>query len=258
MKVFKSNFELVINFLNLLSIYKKYPMKNILPVALFSLLFFTSSITFAQMGIEETGASRYMTNKRISIHANQGSSTGSVYENKDFVNGYVFENGKILASNVALRYNAQRDEIEVKSSLKTSSSSAKVLVKNDDIYIKIMNKIFVYAPLAEGIDKAGYFIVLQEGDNYSLYKKISKEFVEGKEAFNSMTRDTPSAFKTKEKYYLVNKSNGSFTVFPKSKKGKLRLFTQNKKKIKDFINTNRLNVNKDYALAKLVKYYDTL
>ena len=233
-------------------------MKNILPIAVFSFLFLTTSISLAQMGTEEVGATHYMTNKPITINPNERDYSGSVYENEEFANGFIFKNGKTLASNVALRYNAKRDEIEVKKSIRVSNSTARVLLKQEEIYIKILNKLIVYSPIKEGIDKAGYFMVLQEGDNYALYKKIEKKFIEGRESVNSITRDTPPAFKNVEIYYLVNKANGSFNQFPKSRKGKLKVFTQNTKEVKNFVNVNKLNVNKEYALAKLVKFYDTL
>lgn len=233
-------------------------MKNVLALVLFSLLVFNTSTSFAQMVTEEPGSINYLTNKAITINANERNFSGSAYENKEFARGYVFKSGKTLASNIALRYNAKRDEIEVKSSLSSSNESARVLVKHDDIYIKILNKVFVYSPVREGIEKAGYFMVIHEGTNYSLYKKLTKKFIEGREAVNSITRDTPPAFRNKEVYYLVNKLDGSFTVFPKSKKGKLKVFSENKKEIKNFVKSNRLNVNKDYDLAKLVKYFDTL
>jgi len=233
-------------------------MKNVLALVLFSLLIFTSSISVAQMDTEEKESTTYYTNKAITINPSERNFTGSAYENEDFVSGYVFKNGKTLASNVALRYNAKRDEIEVKRKINSSNESARVLVKNDDIYIKILKKVFVYSPVREGIDKAGYFMVLHDGTNFSLYKKLTKKFLEGREAINSITRDTPPAFQDKEVYYLVNKVNGSFTAFPKSKKGKLKVFDSNKKEIKAFVKENRLNIKKDYDLAKLVKYYDTL
>ena len=233
-------------------------MKNVLSITLFSLFFLTSFFASAQMGTDEADTDRYYTNKAITINANESNFSGSAYENKEFMNGYVFKNGKTMARNVALRYNAKRDEMEVKNSLNSSNKNARVLIKSDDIYIKILDKVFVYTPVKEGIDKAGYFMVLQEGDNYSLYKKITKKFIEGRESINSITRDTPPAFENKVVYYLVNKSDGSFTKFPKSKKGKLKVFTQHKKEIKDFVISNSLNLKKDYALAKLVKYYDTL
>lgn len=210
------------------------------------------------MGTEEDDTIKFMSNKPITIVPEESNFSGSAYENEEFVNGYVFNDGKILASNIALRYNAKRDEVEVKRSLTTSNADARVLVKNSDIYIKILNKAFVYSPVREGISKAGYFVVLHEGDNYALYKKISKKFMEGRESVNSITRDTPSVFKNIETYYLVDKESGAFTLFPKSRKGKLKVFTENKKEIKEFVQSEKLNINKDYALKKLVKYYDTL
>jgi len=252
MIVFKFNFGSITH------LKKMHRMKNVLALVLFSLLMFTSSISVAQMDTEEKESTTYFTNKAITINANERNFTGSAYENEDFVSGYVFKNGKTLASNVALRYNAKRDEIEVKRKVSSSNESARVLVKNDDIYIKILNKVFVYSPVREGIAKAGYFMVLHDGTNYSLYKKLTKKFLEGREAINSITRDTPPAFQNKEVYYLVNKVDGSFTAFPKSKKGKLKIFDSNKKEVKAFVKENRLNIKKDYDLAKLVKYYDTL
>lgn len=233
-------------------------MNKFSSLSLSCLLFFSISISQAQMGMEEDDRTKYMSNKPITIVPEERNFSGSAYENEEFVNGYVFKDGKILASNVALRYNAKRDEVEVKKSLTTSNSNARVLVKNSDIYIKILNKAFVFSTVKEGIDKAGYFMVLHEGDNYALYKKITKRYLEGRESVNSITRDTPPAFKNIETYYLVDKESENFTLFPKSRKGKLKVFTNFKKEVKDFVKKESLNINKDYALTKLVKYYDTL
>ena len=223
-----------------------------------TLFFLATTVASAQMVIEEDDSGTYMSNKPITIVPEERNFSGSAYENDEFENGYVFKNGRILASNVALRYNAKRDEVEVKSSLTTSNENARVLLKKSDVYIKIMNKVFVYSPVHEGMNKAGYFLVLHEGDNYALYKKLSKKFIEGRESVNSITRDTPPAFKNIETYYLVDKESGNFTLFPKSRKGKLNVFTQNKKEIKEYVKSERLNINKDYALKKLVNYYDSL
>lgn len=210
------------------------------------------------MGTEEKDANKYLTNRKITINANERDFSGSSYENEEFVNGYVFKDGKILATNVALRYNAKRDEIEVKKSVDSGNESARVLIKSNDIYIKILNKVFVYSPVMPGIDKAGYFMAMHEGEKYSLFKKITKEYIEGREAVNSITRDTPPAFKEVETFYLVDKSDGSFIQFPKSRKGKLKLFPDHKKELKEFVKENKLNINRDYNLTKLVRYYDTL
>ncbi|MBT8255251.1 MAG: hypothetical protein KJO23_01810 [Bacteroidia bacterium] len=232
-------------------------MKNFFAIAFTFVLLLTSSTSFSQMSMEPE-TTDYLTNKAIAIYPNANNVTGSVYENQDFVQGFIFKNGKALASNVALRYNAQKDEIEVMATKDAPLRTARVLVKSSDIYSKLMNKVFVYSNKREGLDKAGYFIVLYEGDTYALYKKLTKKFIEGRESVNSITRDVPPSYSDKEFYYLVNKVDGSFTAFPKSRKGKLNMFIRNKKAVKDFIAQNKLNINKDYALKKAVKFYDEL
>ncbi|MEM7187337.1 MAG: hypothetical protein AAF466_11825, partial [Bacteroidota bacterium] len=191
-------------------------MNKFLSLSMFALLFLSFTTAFAQQRMDEEDSSMYLSNKPITIVAAEQNYAGSAYENEEFVNGYVFKDGKILASNVALRYNAKRDEVEVKPTISSPDANARVMVKNSDIYIKILNKAFVYSPKQEGIEKAGYFIVLHEGDHYALYKKISKKFYEGKESVNSITRDTPPSYRNVETYFLVDKENGNFTLFPKS------------------------------------------
>jgi hypothetical protein len=233
-------------------------MKNVLAPSLFIFFLFTASLSIAQMVGEEVDNDTYFSNRAITINPEERNYSGSAYENKEFVNGYVFNDAKIVASNVALRYNAKREEIEIKNSLSTPDEHARLLVRNPKIYVKMGNKVFVYMKASEQVTKPGYFVVLEEGEHYSLFKKITKKFIEGRESVNSITRDTPPAFEEKEIYYLVDNSDGSFTAFPKSRNGKLKSFTKHKKEIKEFVKSNKLNVNKEYALAKLVKYYDSL
>jgi len=200
----------------------------------------------------------YFSNRAITVNPKERNYTGSAYENKEFVNGYVFKDGKILASKIAMRYNAKREEIELKNSLTTPNEHARLLKRDPKIYVKMGNKTFIFLKANEQIQKPGYFVVLAEGENYSLYKKITKKFIEGRESINSITRDTPPAFEEKQIFYLISNSDGSFIEFPKSRKGKLKTFTNHKKEVKEFVKSNKLNLNKDYALTKLVKYYDTL
>ena len=138
------------------------------------------------------------------------------------------------------------------------NSTARVMMRNPDIYVKMLNNVFVYAAPKEGLDRPGYFLVLFEGENADLYKKISKEFIEGMAATTSLTRDIPSSYKEKEAYYLLNKNTNSFQEFPSSRNAKFGLFDDKKKELKTYTKEERLNINKEYALIKLVKYYNTL
>jgi hypothetical protein len=224
-----------------------------------SLLLITLSLGgYAQMETEEETKDKYLTNVPITINSEAINFSGSAYENENFVLGNVYKSGRIVASNVALRYNALRDEFEVKASIDAPNSTAKVMMRNPDIYVKMLNNVFVYAAPKEGVDRPGYFMVLFEGENADLYKKISKEFIEGMAATTSLTRDIPSSYKEKEAYFLLNKKANTFQEFPSSRNAKFGLFKDKKKEIKNYSKEERLNINKEYALVKLVKYYNTL
>ncbi|MEZ4875651.1 MAG: hypothetical protein R2793_09460 [Flavobacteriaceae bacterium] len=212
----------------------------------------------AQMGTDENTNDQYLTNTRITFKPEEVHYVGSAYENEDFVKGNVFKNGKVIANQVGIRYNALRDEMEIKTDISQSNTSARIMIKSPDIYVRILNKMFVYSPQKEGIDKGGYFISLFEGDKAHLYKKITKEFVAGMEATTSITRDIPDSYKERETYYLFDKNLGVFHEFPNSKGGKLSLFKDQKKAVKEYTKKEKLNLNKEYALIKLVRFYNTL
>lgn len=226
----------------------------------FACLFFIVSIAAAsaQNVPQDPTTDQYLTNRSITFKAEEVHYAGSAYENKEFVSGSIFKNEQILASNIPLRYNAFRDEIEVKSDLSAPDASAKVMARNPEIYVKIFNKMIVFSGNKQGVDRPGYFVILAEGEKVDLYKKIKKEFIEGSVAMSSLTRDIPPTYKEKEIYYLVDKSSGAFVEFPSSKNAKFNVFKDKKKEIKNYASREGLNVNKESALKQVVLYYNTL
>jgi hypothetical protein len=216
-----------------------------------------SSSLKAQGVFNDPETDTYISQKPITQPEHGYKYTGSPYADKRFEQGFVFRDGIILASNVGLRYNALRDEFEIKKSLNTSNYAAKVLVKSEDIYVKIMNRLFVYLDKNEESGAGGYYEVLFEGERLSLYKKLSKEFIEGKKAINSIATDILPMYKEKEELFLL-KENKELVELPSSRNGKINSFGSNKKKIKQHIREKKLNINKDYDLIKLLRYYDSL
>ncbi|MDC8005781.1 hypothetical protein POV27_17140 [Aureisphaera galaxeae] len=232
-------------------------MKKVLAVLTFALLI-CSQFAYGQMATEETSSTQYVTNRPIKAYPTVERISGSPYENQEFAIGNILKDGKILAGNIAIRYNALRDEIEVKRKIEDHNRTARVMTRSPEVYAKILNKLFVFVPNKEGLSASGYFLVLHEGEKYDLYKKITKEYVEGSESMSGLTRDIPAMYKEKEFYYLADKEAGTIKAFPKSRNGKFSLLGKKKKELKKYANENRLNVNKEYALVKLLKYYETL
>ncbi|MCF6308537.1 MAG: hypothetical protein L3J09_11365, partial [Flavobacteriaceae bacterium] len=125
------------------------------------------------------------------------------------------------------------------------------------IYVIINNKQFVYVPYSQNPDVNGYFEVLSDGKTISLYKKYNKEFREGKKSINTMTTNIPATYQSKEIIYLTN-NDREFTELPNSKNGKIKSFKSHHKQLKQYIKENKLHINKEKHLIKLISYYNTL
>ena len=228
---------------------------SLITCLLLTSFFFT--LSFSQEVSNNQEADKFISNKSISLPKVAAGYLGSPYANKEFQRGSVYKNGKVLASNVAIRYNAKRDEIEIKSGLNTSNYQAKVLSRSPEIYVKVLNKLYVYSPANSEKENGGYFLVMHEGEKLSIYKKLKKEFIEGKKSINTITRDVPPTYKDKEHIFFVDKS-GTFIDVPKSRNGRLKVFETHKKELKQYVRDYKLNLGKDYDLLKLVKYYNSL
>jgi len=185
------------------------------------------------------------------------SYKGTPYNHPSYLLGNVYNEEGLLATNVALRYNAIADELEIKESLVTADDEAKVLTKSPDIFVKILNDIFVFVPFQGGIEGGGYFLVLFEGKKYDLFKKIIKDFTPEKKASSSITTNTKARFKDKPVYYIVSK-DGKFYELPSSRKKKLKVFGANKKLVQDYVNQYKLDINIEKDLKRVITYYDSI
>ncbi|QNJ97845.1 hypothetical protein [Constantimarinum furrinae] len=211
----------------------------------------------AQTTISDQETETYVSDKSISTATLGKDYTGSPYANDEFQNGTVYGTNNVLATNVVLRYNVLRDEIEIKSNANASNSEARVLVKSPDIYVRILNNMYVYKTPTSNSDVSGYFLVMVEGENKSLYKKIKKKYIEGKKSINSVSSDILPMYKEIDVMYLVTET-GEFEEIPNSRNKRIGLFADHKKEVKQYIKEEKLNVSKDYELVDLVKYYNTL
>ncbi|MEM7086441.1 MAG: hypothetical protein AAF489_09675 [Bacteroidota bacterium] len=184
------------------------------------------------------------------------SYIGTPYNHPSYLSGNVYKNDELWATNVALRYNAIADEMEIKESLTTDDSQAKVLTKSPDVYVKIVNDIYIFAPYKGGVEGGGYFQILFEGTKIGLFKKPKKSFTKAKKATTSITRDLPASFKDKPVYYIVDK-NGKYFELPSSRSKKLKVFGKNKDAIKDYVRKNQLDLNNEKDLLRVIKHFDT-
>ena len=181
--------------------------------------------------------------------ANPENYKGTPYHSDNFLTGNVYIENELILSNVALRYNAIADEIEFKESLNSNDKEVKALVKSKEIYAKIMKDIFVFIP------SEGYYLVVFDGDNFSLLKKVTKKYFPAKKAKNNYETSTLAEFEDRFSYSIYTR-NGEMVEFPKSKSKKLKAFGNSEKLIKDYIKEKDLDLNKEKDLKKVIIYLD--
>lgn len=180
---------------------------------------------------------------------------GTPYNNQNFLLGNVYRGNALFATNVALRYNAVADEMEIKESLESADEDTRVLPKDPEIFAKIENDIYVFVPFQGKIEDGGYFHVMFEGKKLDLYKKLIKKVIAGRKASSSFTQDIPTEFRDESQYFLVTK-NGRFFQLPEDKKKKFDIFGANKEKVLQYAKDNGLNPSEEKDLLTIIKYYD--
>ncbi|MFK5983697.1 MAG: hypothetical protein QM499_12355 [Flavobacteriaceae bacterium] len=236
-------------------------------IKLVVLLFVALFINTPKVNAQNYNMGRQITNTALSLdqyikrfdngvdYNDVKSYKGTPYNTPNYLPGNIYEKTTLLASDVALRYNAVADEMEVKESMATPDEEAKVLTKSVDIYVKINGNIFIFAPYQGGVEEGGYFQVLFEGTQYNFYKKLIKKFTPAKAATTSITTDTPAIFQDKPVYYIVTKA-GRYYEFPSSKSKKIKVFGEQKDAIKKYVKENDLDLNVEKDLKKTIIYFD--
>lgn len=204
---------------------------------------------------EQRATAEFLSSKTTPVFKGYKNTMGSIYANKEFQTGSVYKDGTLVASNVALRYNVQAEEIEMKAY--TNTTVANVIKTSENISVRILNDDFVYLISPDKNQKAGYFMVIAEGGKLTVYKKIIKDFIEGKESANSYSRDVPDTFKEKEQLYIVSAA-GSLTKLPKGKTKREKLLVSQQNQMSSYIQTNNLNLRKEKDFNKALDYFNAL
>lgn len=174
---------------------------------------------------------------------------GTPYYQDNFLLGNVYLDNEVILSNAALRYNAIADEIEFKESLNDEDEKAKALVKSKEIYAKIMKDVFVFIP------SKGYYLIVFDGNNFSLLKKVTKKYFPPKKAKNNYERSTLARFDDRIAYNVYTK-NGEMVELPNSKSKKIKAFGNSENIVKDYVKENNLDLNKEKDLKKVIMHLD--
>jgi len=221
-------------------------------------ILFSVSVMFSQ-DIINNELLNQVTNLQL-INSNKSNIKdlkGSPYINPKFLPVKV---DKIPGKKWSARYNAFRDEIEIK---KENSSSNFVLNKKSKFSkIEFISSKIILQPynyIENGKNIRGYLSQLNHGGPSLLLKKQSITFIDAKPPKTGYDTGKPAQFKkTKDKYFFKIDINTSPVELPKSKKDLAKLFPKQEKAVLSFIKKQGISTKKETDLIKLFNYINTL
>ncbi len=182
---------------------------------------------------------------------------GSPYATKEFMPGVLYQDSKVVQPSVQLRYNVHADEIEIKNMGRSGEENYSALLKDPNIYAKIFNDMYIFVPLDGSVEKGGYFNIVTQGKHFDLYKKTTSLFSPPAKARTTYEKDRRASFTQTDTYYLVSKA-GDFYELPNTKSKILKVMDKKKSEVKEYISDNKLDLNKETDLEKLVTYFNSL
>lgn len=150
-----------------------------------------------------------------------------------------------------LRYNAYSDEMEFEDAGGLYNIEKQNLLK---INFPELKKSYVCLSYnVDGNKKYGYLVELKEGKNIKLYKREKIEFVAGTKSTNAFVKDAKDYYEKEKDLYLIQ-TKYQFYKIPKSINEFSNYFGEKSTLINDFAKANKINLNKEADLIKLVDF----
>ena len=180
---------------------------------------------------------------------------GSPFESEGaFVIGTVYKDNQKVVENVLMRHNAYTNHIETSSGGNIPTGT---LLKDPAAVVEIGAKTYVFFSEGTSPKKAGYFELISEEANGSLYKKYGVNYIDAVKGKDTYTADKPARFKNEVTYYLVD-NNTKFTALPQNKRKILEAFGNKESEMKKYVKANKLNLSKEKDLSKAITHYFSL
>lgn len=177
---------------------------------------------------------------------------GSVYLNEEFVDGTVALTTGEKYSNIPLRYNIYNDEIEFRN-----TRGQLFNINNPDVIqnLTIGETKFIYIEYKLKKENKKLFAeVLSEGD-VSLLKHNRLKLMPSQQAQLHKEAQPPRLVKIPSEY-LIRKADGSAQLF-NNEKELLTILADKGEKINSLIDQQKLSVNKEDDLIKIINYYNS-
>ncbi len=216
------------------------------------LTLFTTIIVKGQANIFNE---QYRFNKFIN-EVNNGKGQPLTYAdiegNAYFAKGFVTANIENATSLIKARYNTYTDTVELLNEqdifeLPKTAKYSRIAFQNPVATLVLMN--------VENLPQ-GYYFELVPG-KYTLLGKRQTEFREGAKAINSFTPAISPKFEPMNPVYYI-KNGAQIIKLGKKENELLNALPDHKTEAADFIKKNKIKLNKEEDLVKLVKFLNTL
>ncbi|WP_298512693.1 hypothetical protein [uncultured Kordia sp.] len=154
-----------------------------------------------------------------------------------------------------VRYNAFLDEMEI-----LDKDAVVILDKRHQKHlIAFPEKNLRYKVLRENNEDntstLAYFVLLEEDNYLSLYRKDHKKYVPSR---NQRTSDKAEFQNARSRFYVEINNSGTVIPLPRNNKEFAALFSTKKEKVKAYIKQENLKVRKENDLLKLIKYINSI
>lgn len=153
-----------------------------------------------------------------------------------------------------VRYNAYEDEMEFQQNNETYFAN-----KENGLIINFPELKKTYICLSYKLDdKAynGYLVLLQKGDKFNLLKKEKVELLKGEKSPNAYTKDADDYYAKEKDIYMISKGDNYYKL-PKKINDLSQIPVDNQKAFLEFAQKNKVNLNKEEDMLKLVDYLNT-
>ncbi|MCG8581820.1 MAG: hypothetical protein MI866_17980 [Bacteroidales bacterium] len=195
---------------------------------------------------------RELETTKMKVTGSESLYEGSPYLFEVEESASVYHDGKEVVKNLTMRYNAYKDQVEVKK------EDQYYVVPKEDIFSEIQLgefNIVLKTYISTSKKKLGYFLSEAKGklNLYSQHRVILNE------------PEEPGAFKEAKPAEFVKKQPVSFILCEdnvlrgvKNKNNFLDLVPDHQKELATFIKKNKIKFRKPESVKQLVEYYNSL
>ncbi len=179
---------------------------------------------------------------------------GSIYMKFRYKESSVIDE-KSSAFDAKLKYNIYTDALEFVS----KSGDLFELVKNPTIHARIDGDYFYYCDFKSqrGIDRRGYYVLVELTDRYRIYKRFTLEIKDPKEqAAVSSGVAEPGSIRMNTSYFI--EEAGVIMELPLNKKEMLAAFSDKENELKEYLKKEKIRLKKEEDLIRFVARYNAL